>query len=100
MVGSGAPANNGSKLTVNYTGWLYSASAADHKGTQFDTGTFSFTLGTGSVIAGWDQGLVGMKAGGRRKLEIPSNLAYGSAGRAPIPPNAGLLFEVELTKVE
>lgn len=100
VVGSGALANNGSKLTVNYTGWLYSASAADHKGTQFDTGTFSFTLGTGSVIAGWDQGLVGMKAGGRRRLEIPSNLAYGSAGRAPIPPNAGLLFEVELTKVE
>jgi FKBP-type peptidyl-prolyl cis-trans isomerase FkpA len=78
----------------------YSASAADHKGAQFETGSFAFTLGTGTVIAGWDQGLVGMKVGGKRSLSIPSSLAYGSSGRAPIPPNAGLLFEVELTKVD
>lgn len=100
VVGTGAAAANGRKLTVNYTGWLYSASAADHKGTQFDSGSFTFTLGTGAVIAGWDQGLAGMKVGGKRSLSIPSGLAYGSAGSGPIPPNAGLQFDVELTKVE
>ena len=100
VAGTGATAANGNKLTMNYTGWFYSASAADHKGAQFETSTFSFTLGSGAVIAGWEQGLVGMKVGGKRSLAIPSNLAYGSSGRGPIPPNAGLLFEVELTKVE
>ena len=100
VAGTGATAANGKKLTVNYTGWYYSASAADHKGAQFETNTFNFTLGSGTVIAGWDQGLVGMQVGGKRSLAIPSNLAYGSSGRGPIPPNAGLLFEIELTKVE
>lgn len=100
VVGSGAVASAGKKLTVNYTGWYYSASAPDHKGSQFETGSFAFTLGTGAVIPGWDQGLVGMKVGGKRSLSIPASLAYGSSGRGPIPPNAGLLFEVELTKVE
>jgi FKBP-type peptidyl-prolyl cis-trans isomerase FkpA len=98
--GAGATAASGNKLTVNYTGWYYSATATDHKGAQFDSGAIGFTLGAGAVIAGWDQGLVGMKVGGKRSLAIPSNLAYGSAGRGPIPPNAGLLFEVELTRVD
>jgi FKBP-type peptidyl-prolyl cis-trans isomerase FkpA len=98
--GTGATAASGSKLTVNYTGWFYSATAADHKGAQFDSGAIGFTLGAGAVIAGWDQGLVGMKVGGKRSLAIPSNLAYGTTGRGSIPPNAGLFFEVELTKVE
>lgn len=100
VTGSGATAASGSKLTVNYTGWFYSATAADHKGVQFDSGAIGFTLGAGAVIAGWDQGLVGMKVGGKRSLAIPSSLAYGSSGRGSIPPNAGLFFEVELTKVE
>ncbi|MFC5477567.1 FKBP-type peptidyl-prolyl cis-trans isomerase [Massilia suwonensis] len=100
VVGTGAVATNGKKLSVNYSGWYYSASAVDHKGAHFETGTVSFTLGVGDVIAGWDQGLAGMRVGGKRSLSIPSTLAYGSSGRGPIPPNAGLLFEVELTKVE
>ena len=100
VLGTGALASSGRKLTVNYTGWYYSAGAPEHKGAQFETGTVSFTLGVGDVIAGWDQGLPDMKVGGKRSLSIPSSLAYGRSGRGPIPPNAGLLFEVELTKVE
>jgi FKBP-type peptidyl-prolyl cis-trans isomerase FkpA len=100
LAGTGAMATSGKKLSVNYSGWFYSATAADHKGAHFETGSVSFTLGMGEVIAGWDQGLAGMKVGGKRSLSIPSSLAYGRNGRGPIPPNAGLLFEVELTKVE
>ena len=100
LVGTGDTAAAGKKLTVNYTGWLYSDTAADHKGMQFDKGTIPFTLGQGAVIAGWDQGLVGMKVGGKRTLAIPASLAYGNSGNGPIPPGAGLIFDVELTKVE
>jgi len=67
----------------------------------FDTNTgFTFTLGAGSVIAGWDQGVVGMQVGGQRRLIIPPDLAYGSAGRSPIPPNATLIFDITLTAVQ
>ena len=100
VVGTGAEAANGKKLTVKYTGWLYSTTAADNKGTQFETNTFVFTLGVDSVIAGWTQGIPGMKVGGKRTLHIPANLAYGKNGRGPIPPNTGLVFDVELQKVE
>ena len=100
VVGTGAEAVNGKKLTVKYTGWLYSTTAADNKGTQFETSTISFTLGVDAVIAGWTQGLPGMKVGGKRTLHIPANLAYGKYGRGPIPPNSGLVFDVELQKVE
>jgi FKBP-type peptidyl-prolyl cis-trans isomerase FkpA len=103
--GSGALATSGRTLTVHYTGWLYDAASADFKGTQFDTSIgktpFSFRLGGGQVIAGWDQGLLGMRAGGKRTLIIPASLAYGRSGSGTaIPPDAPLLFEVELISVQ
>ena len=101
-IGTGAPAVAGSRLTVNYTGWLYDANATDYKGRQFDSGQgFPFTLGAGQVIAGWDQGFNGMRVGGVRRLVIPPELAYGSsgAGGGVIPPNATLVFDVELVSV-
>lgn len=102
LLGSGAAAANGKKLTVNYTGWLYDVRVANQKGSQFDSSVgktpFSFTLGAGTVIKGWDQGFAGMKVGGKRTLLIPASLAYGatSAGGGLIPANAALIFEVEL----
>jgi len=103
-LGAGAEATPGHTLVVDYTGWLYDASKTDGKGQQFDTsqqrGPFTFTLGTGQVIAGWDQGLVGMRAGGQRRLVIPPALAYGSSGSGPIPPNATLVFDVDLREVD
>ncbi len=98
-------AATGNTLTVNYTGWLYSSTAANFRGTQFDTSVgkqpFQFKLGVGSVIAGFDQGLVGMRVGGTRVLIIPSALGYGAAGvPGLIPPNSGLVFSVELLAVQ
>ncbi|MGJ9420591.1 FKBP-type peptidyl-prolyl cis-trans isomerase [Massilia sp. CMS3.1] len=103
--GSGTLASSGRTLTVNYTGWLYDATKADFKGAQFDTSIgrtpFTFRLGTGQVIAGWDQGLLGMQAGGKRTLIIPASLAYGRAGSGTtIPPDAPLIFEVDLISVQ
>lgn len=103
-IGSGALAQAGKQVTVHYTGWLYDQTAADKHGKQFDSsiprGTpFSFQLGDGQVIKGWDQGVAGMKVGGRRTLVIPSALAYGPDGRGPIPPAATLVFDVELIAV-
>lgn len=96
-LGTGALAENGDTLTVDYTGKL-----AD--GTVFDTSVgrqpISFTLGAGQVIPGWEQGFQGMRVGGKRILIIPPSLAYGSQGIGPIPPNATLTFEVTLLKVE
>ena len=100
VVGTGATATAGRRLTVAYTGWLYSTSAPANKGMQFDSGTISFALGQGAVIAGWDQGLVGMQVGGKRTLHIPASLAYGRSGAGAIPPDAGLVFDVELLRVE
>jgi FKBP-type peptidyl-prolyl cis-trans isomerase FkpA len=104
-VGTGAPAAAGNTVTVNYTGWLYNASAANFHGAQFDTSVgkspFKFNLGAGQVIAGWDQGVTGMKVGGTRTLIIPSSLGYGSAGAGGvIPPNAVLVFNVDLLAVQ
>jgi FKBP-type peptidyl-prolyl cis-trans isomerase FkpA len=90
-------------VTVNYTGWLYDATKTDNKGPQFDSSVgrtpFQFTLGTGQVIRGWDQGIPGMKVGGRRRLVIPPSLAYGSTRSGPIPPNATLVFDVEMVSI-
>jgi len=104
-LGEGDLATNGKTVTVHYTGWLYDADASDHHGKKFDSSRdrnepFSFPLGLGHVIAGWDQGVLGMKVGGQRTLIIPSDLGYGTrgAGRV-IPPNATLLFDVELLEV-
>jgi FKBP-type peptidyl-prolyl cis-trans isomerase FkpA len=99
-VGTGAEAVSLTTLTVNYTGWLYDATKPDLKGLQFDTSLgkvpFVFQLGVKQVIQGWDQGIVGMKVGGIRRLVIPSSLAYGSVRNNSIPPFATLVFEIEL----
>ena len=101
VVGTGAAANAGNRVTVAYTGWLYDTTKAESKGSQFDTSaSFPFTLGTGAVIKGWDQGVVGMKIGGQRRLIIPPELAYGSSGSGPIPPNATIMFEIRLISVQ
>lgn len=103
-VGTGTDAAAGKTLTVNYTGWLYDQRRPDLKGLQFETSVgatpFTFTLGIGQVIPGWDQGLPGMKVGGVRRLVIPPSLAYGSVRRGPIPPYSTLVFEIELLDVK
>jgi FKBP-type peptidyl-prolyl cis-trans isomerase FkpA len=103
-VGTGATAASGNTLTVNYTGWLYDATKTDGKGLVFDTNTggspLVFVLGASQVIAGWDQGLPGMKVGGVRRLVIPSSLGYGPSRVGPVPPNATLVFEVTLLNVQ
>ena len=89
---------------VNYTGWYYGESRPDKKGPVFDTNLggepFTFTLGVGEVIPGWDQGTFGMKVGGLRRLVVPPSLAYGAFRNGPIPPNATLVFEIELLDVD
>lgn len=98
--GTGATATQGRTLTVSYTGWLYDPTKPESKGTQFDSSmNFSFPLGVGRVIAGWDQGVVGMKVGGQRRLVIPPNLGYGSQMVNTIPPNSTLVFDVMLLAV-
>jgi len=100
--GTGDAATAGQKVSVHYTGWLWEN---DAKGRKFDSSRdrgqpFSFTLGARQVIAGWDQGVAGMKVGGKRTLVIPPELGYGARGAGGvIPPNATLLFEVELLAV-
>lgn len=105
-VGNGAEAKSGQTVSVHYTGWLYEKSAASKHGTKFDSsrdrGTpFDFPLGAGRVIKGWDQGVVGMKVGGQRTLVIPADMAYGARGAGgAIPPNAMLIFDVELMGIK
>jgi FKBP-type peptidyl-prolyl cis-trans isomerase FkpA len=102
--GSGKIATKGKTIKVNYTGWLYDPSQSMGRGKQFDSSSgrdpFTFKLGGGEVIKGWDEGFSNMKVGGKRKLIIPSELGYGTRGAgAVIPPNAPLMFEVELIDV-
>ena len=104
--GTGKEATPGKMVRVHYTGWLFDKSAADNKGKKFDSsrdrpGNFTFPLGAGRVIKGWDQGVQGMKVGGQRTLIIPSSMGYGARGAGSIiPPNATLVFDVELIGVE
>jgi FKBP-type peptidyl-prolyl cis-trans isomerase FkpA len=106
QVGTGREAQKGKGLSVHYTGWLYDPTRPEMKGRMFDSskerGPFNFLLGGGQVIPGWDQGFDGMKIGGRRRLIIPPALAYGvdGAGGGIIPPNATLIFEMELLDVQ
>jgi FKBP-type peptidyl-prolyl cis-trans isomerase FkpA len=105
-VGTGAAIVAGQQAVVHYTGWLYDASTADKKGKEFDSSEhsgqpFRFVIGAGQVIKGWDQGVAGMQVGGRRRLIIPADLAYGQDGAGGvIPPGATLVFEVTLVGIE
>jgi FKBP-type peptidyl-prolyl cis-trans isomerase FkpA len=97
--GTGATAQNGQKAKVHYTGWLTNGQKFDSSKDRNDP--FEFTLGAGQVIKGWDEGVAGMKVGGKRKLTIPPSLGYGARGAGGvIPPNAELIFEVELLGVK
>lgn len=88
-------------MVVNYTGWLYSTTATDNKGTQFDSGVFPFVAGSNQAIEGFSRAVVGMRVGGLRRVVIPPSMGYGAAGSPPrIPGNATLLFEIELTAVQ
>ncbi|EIL98752.1 MULTISPECIES: FKBP-type peptidyl-prolyl cis-trans isomerase [Rhodanobacter] len=104
-IGTGPEAKPGMTVEVNYTGWLYDEHAKDKRGKKFDSSLdhgqpFSFTLGQGMVIKGWDEGVAGMHVGGKRLLLIPAALGYGARGAGGvIPPNASLVFEVDLLGV-
>ena len=105
VVGKGKEAVPGKTVEVHYTGWLHDPAAKDKLGKQFDSsvgrGPFSFPLGAGRVIKGWDEGVAGMKVGGKRTLVIPPELGYGTRGAGGvIPPNATLVFDVELLDVK
>ena len=105
VVGTGTEATPGTLVSVHYTGWLYDEKAPQQRGKKFDSSVdrgepFNFKLGAGQVIRGWDEGVAGMKVGGKRTLLIPAWLGYGSSGAGGvIPPNAALVFEVELLGV-
>jgi FKBP-type peptidyl-prolyl cis-trans isomerase FkpA len=106
QVGTGREAEPGFNISVHYTGWLYDPTTEDHKGKKFDSSKdrgqpFNFDLGQGQVIQGWDEGFAGMKIGGKRTLIIPSEMGYGARGAGGvIPPNATLIFDVELLDVK
>ena len=103
-LGAGAEAHPGMFVVVSYTGWLYDPFAPSYRGAKFDSSldrnaAFGFFLDTGKVIRGWDEGVPGMKIGGKRTLAVPPGMAYGASGSSVIPPNATLLFDIELLDV-
>jgi len=103
--GTGAEIKSGQNALVHYTGWLYDAAAPENKGQKFDSSVdrnepFEFPVGAGMVIKGWDEGVVGMKVGGKRRLVIPPEMGYGARGAGGvIPPGATLVFDVELVEI-
>ncbi|HEX6397257.1 MAG TPA: FKBP-type peptidyl-prolyl cis-trans isomerase [Steroidobacteraceae bacterium] len=103
--GNGPEIKSGQTALVHYTGWLYDAAAPENKGKKFDSSVdrnepFEFPVGAGMVIKGWDEGVVGMKVGGKRRLVIPPEMGYGSRGAGGvIPPGATLVFDVELVEI-
>ncbi|MBS0459162.1 MAG: FKBP-type peptidyl-prolyl cis-trans isomerase [Proteobacteria bacterium] len=105
VTGQGAVAQAGDEVSVHYTGWLYDQHAPDKRSRKFDSSRdrgqpFVFLLGAGRVIPGWDDGVAGMRVGGKRELRIPANLGYGRDGAGDvIPPGASLVFEVELLDI-
>lgn len=103
--GSGAIAQPGQKVSVHYTGWLFDADALQQRGPKFDSSVdrgqpFSFTVGAGQVIKGWDEGVAGMQVGATRTLMIPPEYGYGERRVGPLPANASLVFEVQLLGIE
>jgi FKBP-type peptidyl-prolyl cis-trans isomerase FkpA len=104
VAGTGKEAVPGAIIIVRYTGWLHDPKAPQQHGARFDSNVggepFVFHLGAGGVIKGWDEGLQGMKVGGKRTLIIPASMGYGASGSGPIPPNANLIFDVELLDVQ
>jgi len=104
VVGTGAEATDGAIITVHYTGWLYAPDAPGQRGARFDSSVgrepFVYNLGADLVIKGWNNGLKGMKVGGKRTLIIPASMGYGEKGSGTIPPNADLIFDVELMDVQ
>lgn len=106
VVGTGVPAEPGKRVTVHYTGWVHEQTAADKHGAKFDSSRdrdepFTFVLGAGQVIRGWDEGVAGMRVGGKRTLLLPAEYGYGERGAGGvIPPGASLVFDVELLGVE
>ncbi|MFZ6675191.1 FKBP-type peptidyl-prolyl cis-trans isomerase [Undibacterium sp. Xuan67W] len=105
QIGSGAEAVYGSLVEVHYTGWLYKPKSPSLRGSKFDSSrdagqVFPFQLGARQVIKGWDMGVMGMKVGGKRTLIIPSYLGYSTTGSGSIPPNAALIFDIELLSVK
>jgi FKBP-type peptidyl-prolyl cis-trans isomerase len=103
-LGAGAEAVSGSSVSLNYTLWLFDVSKTDQKGLQVETSVggdpFTFTIGTGTVIKGWDQGVAGMRVGGLRRLVVPPSLAYGAERHNSIPAYATLVFDIELLSVQ
>lgn len=102
--GAGRPVVSGDTVTIHYSGWLYAPKAKNQHGPQLDTSyqgaPFTFTLGAGTVIKGWDEGVRGMRVGGKRTLLVPASLGFGQSGLGPVPGGANLVFDIELVSIK